>query len=754
MKKTVLFFTMFYALFLFNAKSQTLIWSDEFNGTTLDQNNWNYETGTGLNGDWGTCQQDAATDRPENVDIIHGLSGADGGAVAITTTNERYRVPGGGVRNYTSGRINTQGKQSWGPGHQIKARIWARDVRYIGQGFAFWAMPDEIPPGETSLMWPQGGEIDIFEYNGQHPYSNLGSVHYAWNWNNNEWMDGNHLHQGGYYDFEAQQAPAENPQWLQVDLGQTYNINRVVLNWEFAHASAYQIQVSDDGVNWTDIYSTSIGDGGIDDIALSGSGRYVRMYGTQRGTQYGYSLWEMEVYESSTNLASNKPALSSSEENTSLTADQAVDGNNTTRWASGSLYDQDGPVPAELDNPYTAMYTWHEYGINWYQDRIEFFCDGAVYHIHYLNDGGRFTVDGENQEAINIVNGQRTLESEFSNRFSEWYPFEHKFFLILSAGVGGSCTYGGSIVPEAVFPASVFIDWVRVYDMDGTGNSLPTAVFTQNATDLTVDFDGSSSSDTDGTITDWAWDFGDGNTGNGEFVSHTYAASGSYNVALTVTDDGGATNTTNKTIAVNDGTTTNPLSIHVQSIVTGTQDAGRGSKYGTALVTIHDDLENPVAGVTVTGTLSGTFNETVNGVTGTDGTVLLTSTTTAKGGVTVDLCVDDLVHGSLIYESSLNDITCTGSDQKITSDFTNVLNVPLTFKVYPNPVNDMLNIKLSGDKSKAIIAIYDLSGKKLHTETKISSDNLSIDMSSFKRGVYILKVVTPSLVQTMNLLKK
>lgn len=92
-----------------------------------------------------------------------------------------------------------------------------------------------------------------------------------------------------------------DPQWIYVDLGATYNINRVILNWEAAYGSAYQIQTSNNASNWTTIYSTSTGDGGVDDVTVSGSGRYIRMYGTSRGTPYGYSLWEFQVYGSSSN---------------------------------------------------------------------------------------------------------------------------------------------------------------------------------------------------------------------------------------------------------------------------------------------------------------------------------------------------------------------------------------------------------------------------------------------------------------------
>lgn len=88
-----------------------------------------------------------------------------------------------------------------------------------------------------------------------------------------------------------------DPQWIAVDLGATYNLSRVKLYWEAAYAKSYQIQVSPDALSWTTIYSTSSGSGGINDLsALSGSGRYVRVYGTQRGTIYGYSLYELQVF--------------------------------------------------------------------------------------------------------------------------------------------------------------------------------------------------------------------------------------------------------------------------------------------------------------------------------------------------------------------------------------------------------------------------------------------------------------------------
>jgi beta-glucanase (GH16 family) len=89
-----------------------------------------------------------------------------------------------------------------------------------------------------------------------------------------------------------------DPQWLQVDLGAVHNLSHVLLNWEAAYGKAFQIQTSTNGTSWTNVYSTTTGTGGVQDLNVSGSGRYVRMYGTQRSTPYGYSLYEFQVFGS------------------------------------------------------------------------------------------------------------------------------------------------------------------------------------------------------------------------------------------------------------------------------------------------------------------------------------------------------------------------------------------------------------------------------------------------------------------------
>jgi carbohydrate binding protein with CBM5/12 domain/F5/8 type C domain-containing protein len=72
-------------------------------------------------------------------------------------------------------------------------------------------------------------------------------------------------------------------------------LTRVRLNWEAAYSSRYQIQLSTNGSSWTTPVDR-FGDGGIDDLAVTGTARYVRMNGLARGPPYGHSLWEMEVF--------------------------------------------------------------------------------------------------------------------------------------------------------------------------------------------------------------------------------------------------------------------------------------------------------------------------------------------------------------------------------------------------------------------------------------------------------------------------
>jgi hypothetical protein len=99
-----------------------------------------------------------------------------------------------------------------------------------------------------------------------------------------------------YINFRWESA-ASDPQWIMVDLGAPTEINRVILKWGTDFAKAFKIQVSTDATAWTDVFSTTLGSAYsvTDETFKTTSARYVRMYGTQRGAQNGYSLFTFMV---------------------------------------------------------------------------------------------------------------------------------------------------------------------------------------------------------------------------------------------------------------------------------------------------------------------------------------------------------------------------------------------------------------------------------------------------------------------------
>jgi PKD repeat protein len=125
-------------------------------------------------------------------------------------------------------------------------------------------------------------------------------------------------------------------------------------------------------------------------------------------------------------------------------------------------------------------------------------------------------------------------------------------------------------------------------------NTPPVASPTADCAGLTCTFNGVLSTDPDGTITKYAWSFGDGTMGDGALVGHTYAAPGTYAVTLSVTDNLGATGTRSQTV------TAVRLPIHVADL-DGAGTAVQSKWNATVTISIHDSSHATVAGVVVTG---------------------------------------------------------------------------------------------------------------------------------------------------------
>jgi hypothetical protein len=259
-----------------------------------------------------------------------------------------------------------------------------------------------------------------------------------------------------------------DPQWIYVDLGATTSISRVVLRWEAAYGKSYQIHTSNDATNWTQIYSTTTGDGGVDDITgLAGSGRYVRMNGTVRAlTAYGYSLWEFEVYGSggatntptntsvgATNTPTNTPVASNTPTNTaapgcsptnsaqgkpatassvtgSNTANLAVDGNTGTRWESAHGVD---PQWIRIDLGSTQSIC--RVRLNWET------AYGKSYQIQTSNDGTSFTnifsttsSDGGIDDLTGLAGSGRYVRMNGTVRATQWGYSLFEFEIYLGSG--------------------------------------------------------------------------------------------------------------------------------------------------------------------------------------------------------------------------------------------------------------------------------------------------------------------------------
>lgn len=108
----------------------------------------------------------------------------------------------------------------------------------------------------------------------------------------------------------------------------------------------------------------------------------------------------------------------------------------------------------------------------------------------------------------------------------------------------------GSLDEAAVYPAVLSPAQISTHYAVGRGQALPTAGFTSSSVNLDASFESTSTAPSGRTITNYAWNFGDGSTGTGATPTHSYTAAGRYDVTLTITDSAGLTNTVTNEIVI------------------------------------------------------------------------------------------------------------------------------------------------------------------------------------------------------------
>lgn len=180
-------------------------------------------------------------------------------------------------------------------------------------------------------------------------------------------------------------------------------------------------------------------------------------------------------------------------------------------------------------------------------------------------------------------------------------------------------------------------------------NQPPDADFTFTTNDLTATFT-DASSDSDGSVVSWDWDFGDTGGSSAQHPGYTYASAGTYSVTLTVTDNDGAVDSVTKPVTVSGST--GDQYVFVNDIAISVSK--KGPNYdATTVITIFDTFNQPVSGAAVGISWSGVVSGTDSGTTGSDGTVQFKSPRVQSAGP-FTVTVTDVTHATYTYDSALN----------------------------------------------------------------------------------------------------
>jgi beta-glucosidase len=237
-------------------------------------------------------------------------------------------------------------------------------------------------------------------------------------------------------------SAASDPQWLEVDLGSQQQICSVGLLWEAAYATAFQIQVSNDNSTWTTVYSTTTGTGGNQTFPISVTARYIRMYGTVRATQFGYSIFEFDVY----GLTTTPP----------VTGGNGNGGNGTCPWVGSTA-----PVAQRVQQVLNTMDQSEEVTLA--------SGDGSSSYIGQVGGIPNLCIKPLNMEdgpsGVGDGNGGVTAFPDGENAAATWDPA-----LIQQEGTAKGAEFAGKGVNVSLGPTANLVRdprWGRTYETYG-----------------------------------------------------------------------------------------------------------------------------------------------------------------------------------------------------------------------------------------------------------------------------------------------
>ncbi|ANZ39367.1 licheninase [Lentzea guizhouensis] len=249
-----------------------------------------------------------------------------------------------------------------------------------------------------------------------------------------------------------------DPQWIQIDLGSSARVDQVTLNWEAAHARAFTLRISPDGTTWNTLHSTTTGTGGTQTLPVTGTGRYVRLDLTQRATQWGYSLWEFQVFGTRDGGSGGETLLSYGKSGSASTFQddancggctpaKAFDRDPATRWATSATNGWVDPGWISVDLGATAQISkvvlqWDPAFATAY--RIEVSDNGSTWREIYS------TTTGRGFKETLTVSGTGRYVRMYGTARSNGYGYSLWEFQVY--GTGGAPTTPPPLPPNPTFP--------------------------------------------------------------------------------------------------------------------------------------------------------------------------------------------------------------------------------------------------------------------------------------------------------------
>jgi beta-glucanase (GH16 family) len=788
--------------FQLQAQNPTLVWSDEFDGTSLDLTKWEPQIGDGCaEGICGWGNNELQYYKAENAEVNNGI-------LSIIAKKERVKS-----NAYTSARIRTKNLADFSYG-----RFEARMKLPAGAGLwpAFWMLSTDEPNGG----WPMDGEIDIMEFTSAKPDHIFGTIHYGDPYPNNQFQGNNfYLYDGSLFTDDFHVFAIE---W-----------EPGVIRW-YVDDILYSVKTKDDVApyDWPFdnnrfhfILNTAVGGtlgGEVDDSIFPSSMLvdYVRVYDGNKpsirgervvANQATNAVYNVDKLPSGTNVSWTVPSDASiasgqgtnelvvnfgstsgnvtatfdvGNGNESIAIDVTVEPSYSKEFSfenfdeagSATFFSSDGTL-TEVPNP--APNTVNGSGLSGEYIRdsqtqydVLFYETSAISNADQyagVSSAKKFYMDVYTNAPIGTeiilqletslataTNYPEGRHSRYVGTITENANWQRIAFSLLDRPDGGASSTIDKIA--ILFNSNTFTGDTYYFDnldsyLADTGGNEP--VNTAPSVSISSPADGASfttgteisieanASDSDGSISQVEFFVNGTSIGidaASPFAVNWSVTEGSQTITATATDNEGASTTSSEVLISGTSDSGSATAIYVSEVITGTGNAGGGSKYGTATVTILDNLNNPVSGATVSGTFSGTFSESVSGTTTSDGTVSFQTSATARGGVTVNFCVNN-VEGSLTYDPSLNSGSFDCGTSQRSSDMilsNNEVNPrELSLKLYPNPAKDQLWLNTNGFQNDSHISIIDMNGRVI-IETKDFSN--PINVSHLNKGLYFIQI--------------